>query len=433
MKQLVPVNANRMREGNKEKKKDRPEVYWCKNYNKGTCAEQAPHMNIIKPDEPPLPVLHICAHCYQKEGKRMEHKESECTAKKVDTDLAQACIVNRDQQGVSGFKHQVSRKHNQSSHEQVCREFGPREVNTNMYSGLEFLANPRANSIEQQVRMVNYIRRYGKPNIYGARVVLNTHWNLRLMWQLAETVSDRETVQFITYGWPLNHNGSMTTQTIGNHSSAVNFREQVDKYVSKELSYQCLLGPFITPPWDVNVAISPMSSRPKKGDNFKRHIIMDFSWPHDGTSVNDGIPSDIYLHQIMNLVYPTIDMLCKRVAALGPGCLGYKKDMNRAFKQIYIDPSDWPLQGISWRNVIYFDKTAVMGSRSAPYICQRTTSFIRHVMQNLAYFLYNYVDDFMGIESRQKAMQAYNTLGNLLRDLGVGEAEEKICAAYSYH
>ena len=63
--------------------KDRKvEVFWCKAYQKNTSSDKSPHMSQIKPDEPPVPVLHICAHCLQKENRREEHPEVECPAKK---------------------------------------------------------------------------------------------------------------------------------------------------------------------------------------------------------------------------------------------------------------------------------------------------------------------------------------------------------------
>ena len=46
-------------------------------------------------------------------------------------------------------------------------------------------------------------------------------------------------------------------------------------------------------------------------------------------------------------------------------------------------------------------------------------------MQNIQYFVANYVDDFMGIETPERVWQAYNTLENLLRDLGIIEAPDK--------
>ena len=46
-------------------------------------------------------------------------------------------------------------------------------------------------------------------------------------------------------------------------------------------------------------------------------------------------------------------------------------------------------------------------------------------MNNIQYFLANYVDDFMSIELREVSWKSYITLGNLLQDLGVQEADEK--------
>ena len=65
-------------------------------------------------------------------------------------------------------------------------------------------------TITQQVQLVQYIRQYHKPNVYGARVPLKTNWNISLMQALASSTSDREVVQFATYGWPLNYQGGLT-------------------------------------------------------------------------------------------------------------------------------------------------------------------------------------------------------------------------------
>ena len=75
--------------------------------------------------------------------------------------------------------------------------------------------------------------------------------------------------------------------------------------------------------------------------------------------------------------------------------------------------------------MILFDKTAVMGSRSAPLVCQKITNFIRHIMLNLQYFVANYVDDFMGLDTPQRIWSSYNALGNLLRDIGATESLAK--------
>ena len=58
------------------------EVYWCKAYQTGNCEVSAPHMAQIKPDEPMVAVLHICATCWSLHKKRREHAEQDCPTKK---------------------------------------------------------------------------------------------------------------------------------------------------------------------------------------------------------------------------------------------------------------------------------------------------------------------------------------------------------------
>ena len=287
-----------------------------------------------------------------------------------------------------------------------------------------FPCNKRSLTIQQQVQLVHYIRSTGKHNVYGPRIPIPSNFNIELMTQLATSVADREVVQFLLFGWPLNHDDSPTTNTFYNHASANAYPQQVAMHIQKELQFQTLLGPFMEPPFINNTAISPMSTREKK-DSDQRRIIVDLSWPRNGKAVNDGISDETYLDLPMLLVYPTIDMLCRRACQLGPKAVGYKRDLDRAFKQIGISPNDWPLLGIIWEQLIYYDKTAVMGGRSCPYMCQRLSSFIRHIMVDLSYSLFNYVDDFMGIELRERIWASYNTLGNLLRDLGVKESLKK--------
>ena len=140
---------------------------------------------------------------------------------------------------------------------------------------------------------------------------------------------------------------------------------------------------------------------------------------------------ELYMGQLLQLRYPTIDDLCKRVFRLrsqigsSTRIKGWKRDLDRAFKQVYGDPFDWPLMGIVWQGALFFDKKTMMGCRSAPYCCQRTTSFIHHIMKNIDHYVANYVDDFMGIDVESRAWQAFHTLNYLLRDLGVLESENK--------
>ena len=65
-----------------EKTKKTNEVYWCKLFQVGGCDKSSPHMAQLKPDDMPVPVVHMCAFCWINNKKKMDHGEAECAAKK---------------------------------------------------------------------------------------------------------------------------------------------------------------------------------------------------------------------------------------------------------------------------------------------------------------------------------------------------------------
>lgn len=73
---------------------------------------------------------------------------------------------------------------------------------------------------EFDVWLVNEVRRWGVPNAFGAKIQLQSCWNFPLLESLATSVSDRETILFLRYGWPLNYTqpeGGLPPVTLGNH------------------------------------------------------------------------------------------------------------------------------------------------------------------------------------------------------------------------
>ena len=81
-----------------------------------------------------------------------------------------------------------------------------------------------------------------------------------------------------------------------------------------------------------------------------RRVIADLSFPH-GKSVNAGIQKDIYLGTPFLLKLPTIDTITDQIKKLDKGCMLYKVDVSRAFRQIKLDPSGYDLLGlchVSW-------------------------------------------------------------------------------------
>ena len=60
------------------------DTYWCKNYQNNACEQTSPHMAVIRTEDGPVPVQHICAACWGINKKKKEHPENDpaCPAKK---------------------------------------------------------------------------------------------------------------------------------------------------------------------------------------------------------------------------------------------------------------------------------------------------------------------------------------------------------------
>ena len=78
-----------------------------------------------------------------------------------------------------------------------------------------------------------------------------------------------------------------------NTRGSLDFPDQVNAYLSKELKLGRLAGPFDTVPLPHGFVFSPFNNV-AKWDSEERRVIVDLSWPC-GHSVNDGIPSDSFL------------------------------------------------------------------------------------------------------------------------------------------
>ena len=193
----------------------------------------------------------------------------------------------------------------------------------------------------------------GDYNFRTARIPLPSGLNTA-NWELfLRQYHDREIVEFLKYGWPsdFNHNNPLLS-TLRNHSSGISSDSHIQHFIDTELSYNAILGPFDKPPI-IPMHISPIMTRPKKNSE-KRRIVVDLSWPRS-MSVNDGIPINEYLGKPINLTLPTIDYMSSRVRELGRGCYLYKLDLSRGYRQLRLDPLDWPIMSIRHRGDIYMD------------------------------------------------------------------------------
>ena len=272
------------------------------------------------------------------------------------------------------------------------------------------------------------VREKGYPNRFGARIPVESNWKLDKFAELLHGYEDKEVVEWLRYGWP---SGRLPTaikpsRTFKNHKGAKDHPEALKKYITKETKKGAVLGPFKAIPFmDIDkVGISPISTRPKKHTT-ERRIIVDLSFP-EGGAVNDGMIKDNYLGLNIQLKFPKTDDLALRVYQLGHNTYMYKVDLSRYFRQLPMDPGDYSLVGYIINGQLYFDKVLPMGMRTAPYIAQRVTDAIRHIHQELSFFLLNYVDDFLGAELQHRVWDAFHNLVNLLEDIGVETAPDKV-------
>ena len=126
------------------------------------------------------------------------------------------------------------------------------------------------------------------------------------------------------------------------------------------------------------------------------------------------------------LKLPTADDLKSLIQKKGRGCYIYTADISRAYRQLPVDPLDWPLLCISHEGKYYIDISQPFGLRTAALACQRTTDAVRWIMQQQELDSLNYLDDFAGAESlKQQADHAYDSLRSLLATLGLPEATAK--------
>ena len=278
----------------------------------------------------------------------------------------------------------------------------------------------------EEVHVSRRVKSLGYPNAYGARIPITTRWKLDELQSRLEGYHDNEIIPFLRYGWPSNRlpgHGDLATVTV-NHGSARQHPEFVADYIRKELAAGTIFGPFRHIPFTDRVAISPLSTRPKR-DPGERRTIMDLSFP-PGRSVNDCIPKDSYLGVVICLKYPTVDQLAMKLSNSGPWYVMWKRDLARYFRQIPIDPADWELFGFQWGGLFYWNKMLVMGHRAAPYIAQRVSNALAYIHSKGGWFVFNYIDDFLGVEHITRAHLAFMQFAEMLEAVGVQESSAKL-------
>ncbi len=137
----------------------------------------------------------------------------------------------------------------------------------------------------------------------------------------------------------------------------------METYFRQEILEGNMLRPFKTNPFLSPIFISPLCTVDKK-EYIEHRVITDLSYPK-GNSINNLIPKGHYLGEPTNLTYPRVDDLVDIIKTKGRGCLLFKRDLRKAYRQIKVDPGDINALGLSWGDNLFFDLSAVMGISSS--------------------------------------------------------------------
>ena len=183
---------------------------------------------------------------------------------------------------------------------------------------------------------------------------------------------------------------SPLTSARKNKASAYEHPEVVDAYLRNEVSLGRVSGPFDSSPLP-DLHISGFGVIPKAGQPGKWRLILDLSSPH-GSSVNDGIDPDLF-----SLQYIKFDDVVAMVTKLGRGALMAKFDVQSAFRNLAVLPSQRYLLGMKWRGKFFVDLVLPFGLRSAPFIFNSVAEMVEWILRHNYSIpdLLHYLDDYI--------------------------------------
>ena len=231
-------------------------------------------------------------------------------------------------------------------------------------------------------------------------------------------------MDYIRFGFPLNIDpiNNISSNATANHASANKFPEAVSEYIETELKHGALIGPFDYPPHE-NFTWSPLMTRPKEKG---RRVILDLSYGDN--SVNKATSRDHFDNVQFQLKLPNLDVLIPHLERLGSHARLFKVDISRAFRNVRIDPADSLHLGICWQDKYYLDQNLPFGAVHGTAIFQRITDFIRFLMAQKGFTVYNYIDDMYSCIHQDKAQQAFELLQEIIVNLGLPLNEKKVLA-----
>ena len=285
----------------------------------------------------------------------------------------------------------------------------------------------QADDLIQWVKKANTIvEKSGKFNYQEARIAVPSGLNIRNWRKYLRGYDISILCEYLEFGFPLNIDYKIFrfNTAVKNHESALRNISGVDKYFAEEVALGAMVGPLDKSPF-IKTHYSPLMARSKPDGGTR--VIVDLSWPTNA-SVNSCVPSDHFDFIKFQLKYPTIDNLVHKIRILGPSALLYKVDLQRAFRNLRIDPLDYKVLALRWRSKTYLDVAVPFGFSQGASAFQMATDAVTFLMASRHYWVMNYLDDIIGASLPDAASDAFITLTNLLEALGLPVNPKKVAA-----
>lgn len=227
-------------------------------------------------------------------------------------------------------------------------------------------------------------------------------------------------MQGFSRGFSINFRGNYISTCSVNSFSAYQQPDIVERYLEKEIGAGRIAGPFLYCPLE-DFCISPLGVVPKKVKGDFR-IIQHLSYPR-GSSINDGIQSED-----TSVSYARVDHAVKLILSSGRGSYLAKTDIKSAFRNILINPCDYHLLGMFWRDCFYFDKCMPMGCASSCKIFEAFSTAVEWIARTKLKikFMLHLLDDFLIVAPSQNiCLLQLNCFLQLCAYLGIPMAPDK--------
>ena len=283
---------------------------------------------------------------------------------------------------------------------------------------------PFKNNSQWLQTMHEAVLKYKVPNYQGARIPVPSDLNIRAWRRLLENYDLPIIAEYLEFGFPVNIDWNIFTgnKQIKNHSSAFMRATGVDKYFETETNAAAMIGPLENAPFE-NMNYSPLLTRDKPDGGVR--VIVDLSWP-EGNNVNSCIPDGEFDEIDFVLKYPSIDLVLEKIRQSKSQAILYKVDLQRAYRNLRIDPLAYPLFGLQWKNATYVDVSIAFGLKIGAAACQMCTDVLAHALRTQGAWVMNYLDDYVGVSTTDKANSEFLSLVNLLKQVGLPINETKV-------